>query len=71
LRDGSSREVDVERPLGTPGRAIGRAGVLEKFLLNAQLALRDPQPFADRVLDLEHAAGVRDVALPTQVAVAA
>jgi 2-methylcitrate dehydratase PrpD len=70
LRDGSTRRLDVERPPGTPGRAIERAGVREKFLLNAGLGLADPDRFADRVLDLEHATDVGDIALPESAAVA-
>jgi 2-methylcitrate dehydratase PrpD len=71
LRDASTRRLDVERPLGTPGRAIERAGVREKFLANAGLAIADPDAFADRVLTLEHATSVHDVALPAAAAVAA
>lgn len=71
LRDGTSRRLEVEHPSGTPRRALGRAGVLEKFTANAGLAIPDPGSFADRVLDLEHAAGVREVALPAAIAVAA
>ena len=68
LRDGSVRRVDVPRPLGTPGRAIERDGVLEKFTANATPAIPDPRAFADRVLGLDHAPDVRDIALPTAVA---
>jgi 2-methylcitrate dehydratase PrpD len=67
LRDGSVRRVDVPRPLGTPGRAIERAGVLEKFAGNAELAIPDAHAFAERVLRLEQAADVRDIALPVAV----
>jgi 2-methylcitrate dehydratase PrpD len=63
LHGGGVRRVDVPRPLGTPGRAIERAGVLEKFAANAARAIPDPQAFADRVLSLDEAPGVRDVAL--------
>jgi 2-methylcitrate dehydratase PrpD len=68
LADGSRRQVDVPRPLGTPGRAIRRDGVVEKFTGNARLALADPRAFAELVLDLEHAPDVIGVALPMGVA---
>jgi 2-methylcitrate dehydratase PrpD len=67
LRDGGVRRVDVPRPLGTPGRAIERGGVLEKFVANAELAIPDVQAFANRVLSLDQAPDVRDVALPSAV----
>jgi 2-methylcitrate dehydratase PrpD len=67
LRGGGVRRVDVPRPLGTPGRAIERAGVLQKFVANAERAIPDPHAFADRVLSLDEAADVRDVALPVAV----
>jgi 2-methylcitrate dehydratase PrpD len=67
LRDGGVRRVDIPRPPGTPGRAIERAGVLEKFVANAKLAIADPEAFADRVLSIDGAADVRDVALPVAV----
>jgi 2-methylcitrate dehydratase PrpD len=70
LRDGGVRRVDVPRPLGTPGRAIERAGVLEKFAANATMAIPDAQAFADRVLSLDGAPDVCEVALPVAVVVA-
>jgi 2-methylcitrate dehydratase PrpD len=65
LADGSERSLDVPRPLGTPGRAIGRDGVVDKFAANARPAITDPDGFAAAVLALEHAPEVSALTLPT------
>jgi 2-methylcitrate dehydratase PrpD len=71
LKDGTTRRLDVERPPGTPGRGIDRAGVVTKFRANAGLAIADPDGFADHIMDLEHADDVRRVALPNAAFVTA
>lgn len=64
LADGSTRSLDIERPLGTPGRAMSRDAIVEKFRSNAAPAIPDPDRFAASVLALDHADGVADLVLP-------